>query len=118
MSKDILVVDDDPTIRRVINTILTGQGYRVQEVSDGLEAVRQIQVKDYDLITMDMAMGQLDGIDAISILQNETQAPIVVISAHLTPGIHADLDARNINLRLPKPFTVPQLIAIVEQALE
>lgn len=117
MAKHILVVDDDPTIRRVIGTILSKHGHRTIEVSNGLEAVHKIQNSDFDLITMDMAMGYLDGIDAISILQNETQAPIIVISAHLTDDINTDLDARGILFRLSKPFTVDQLTAIVDRAL-
>jgi len=117
LAKRILVVDDDPTIRRVIRAILSKCGHRVTEVSNGLEAVSKIQSQNFDLITMDMAMGYLDGIDAISILQNETRAPIVVISAHLTNDINSDLDARGVLFRLPKPFTVDQLTAIVDRAL-
>ena len=117
MAKHILVVDDDPTIRRVIRTILSERGHHVSEVSNGLEAVRKIQNQHFDLITMDMAMGYLDGIDAISILQNETPAPIVVISAHLTDPINSDLDARGVVFRLAKPFTVDHLVAIVDRAL-
>lgn len=117
LAKQILVVDDDPTIRRVITTILSEHGYRVFEVSNGLEAVRKTQTQKFDLITMDMAMGYLDGIDAISILQNETQTPIIVISAYLTDNTNSDLDARGILFRLPKPFTVDQLTAIVDRAL-
>ena len=118
MAKHILIVDDDQNIRRVLRAIFTRLGHRVSEVSNGLEATQIVRRQTFDLITMDMTMGQLDGIDAISILQNETDTPIVVISAHLTPNIHTDLEARGISVRLSKPFLVEQIIEVASNILE
>lgn len=115
MSQRILVVDDE--IRRVIQTLLKRAGYITEEASNGSEALVKLQKSTYDLITMDIEMDKLDGIDTISIIRGEINSPIVAISAHLTPGIRADLTERKVNLFLSKPFTTSQLLTVIDRAL-
>ncbi len=117
MSQKILVVDDDYEIRRVIQVLLNRAGYITEEASNGSEALVKLEKSTYDLITMDIEMDKLDGIDTISIIRGEINSPIVAISAHLTPGIRADLMERKVNLFLSKPFTTSQLLTVIEKAL-
>ena len=117
MSHHILVVDDDQTIRLVLCRIFNRVGIRTTEAINGLEALQKMRQQKFDLITMDMAMDQLDGVDAISILQNETPVPIVVISAHLSKSVQQDLDNRHIVYRIEKPFSKEQVLTIAYKAL-
>lgn len=117
LSHHILVVDDDLTIRQVLCRIFNRAGIRTTEAENGLEALQHVRRQHFDLITMDMAMAQMDGVDAISILQNETPIPIVVISAHLSKSVQQDLDNRRILYRIEKPFSTDQVLAIARKAL-
>lgn len=117
MSHHILIVDDDQVIRQVLSRIFNRVGIRTTEAINGLEALQQIRQQHFDLITMDMAMDQMDGVDAISILQNETPIPIVVISAHLSKNVQRDLDNRHIVYRIEKPFSTDQVLTTVYKAL-
>ena len=115
--RKILVVDDDSEIRRVIQILLGRAGYETDGACNGVEALEKLRNSTYDLITMDMVMDKLDGIDTISIIQGEINSPIIAISAHLRPDIMEDLRKRKVDLFLSKPFTTPQLLTVVKEAL-
>jgi two-component system KDP operon response regulator KdpE len=117
MGREILIVDDDPGIRRALRAIFQHAGYQTTEAGNGVDALREVRRNRYDLITMDMSMADMDGVDAISILRGETAAPIVAISAHLTEDIRSDLRNREVHHFLEKPFTLNNVLAVVHQAL-
>ncbi len=113
----ILVVDDDPGVRSILRKILTGAGHHVSEAQDGTEALQLIANQPYDLITMDLVMDRMDGVDAISVLINEAQTPVLVISAHLTDEIHQDLLDRGITEWIDKPFSAAKIQSTVERLI-
>ncbi len=117
MSRIILIVDDDFAIRKVLRMIFQREGYRTEEAGDGAEALQKVQKNRYDLITMDIDMGAMDGVDTLAVLRNETQTPVVVISAHLTEDIRLDLQNRQVHHLLPKPFSRSDVLALVSRAL-
>lgn len=118
MQQHVLIVDDDQTIRMVLMQILNRAGYRTTEAINGLEALQKLRTCSFDLITMDMAMAEMDGVDTISILRNEITVPIVVISAHLSKQVKRELDACGITHFLAKPFSAQQVTGMVEKALQ
>ena len=107
------MVDDDAGVRRVIREILRRNGYAIEEAQDGAEALLHIGKTRFDLVTMDLMMARMDGVDAISVLVNESQTPILVISAHLTEQNREELTSRGIKHLLEKPFTTDQLLEAV-----
>ena len=117
MGCSILVVDDEPDIRQALKKILQSAGHRTEEATTGLDALRAIRGKQFDLVTMDMAMADMDGVDAISVLRSEADVPIVAISGHLTEEIRTDLRNRQVTHFLEKPFGKEQVLAVVQQAL-
>ena len=118
MAQAVLVVDDEPDIRGTIRRILERAGLEVTEAINGSEALQLIRRGGFDLVTMDMEMAQMDGVDAISVLRSETDVPIVVISAHLTDAVVADLRARGVVHFIKKPFAIRELMAVVNKALD
>ena len=68
MAANILIVDDDLNIRRVLRVLLERAGYRIEEAANGEEALLWCRRIPFDLITMDMSMGKIDGVDTIAIL--------------------------------------------------
>ncbi len=69
-SQEILVVEDDRTIRRLIRMVLEREGYQVHEAADGLEAVVKLGVAQYDVIVLDLMLPNLDGFAFMT--QNES----------------------------------------------
>ena len=84
MSKKLLIVDDDPTIRLVIRAFMEADGYKVcGEAADGLEAIERAAELKPDLILLDLAMPRLNGAEAASILKRAMpKVPIVLFTMY------------------------------------
>ena len=113
----ILIVDDEPTVRKLLFEICRRAGYEVEVAQDGAEALHKVRNNAFDLITMDLVMANMDGVDAVAVIQNETDTPIVAISAHLTETVREDLESRNVAYFLDKPFSQKEVISVVQSAL-
>ena len=118
MSARILIVDDDTTIRLTLRKVFEKQGHRTSEAITGVEALQLVRNHHFDLITMDMAMDQMDGVDTIAVIRSERDIPILVISAHLTDEIRKDIEAQGVLYCLEKPFSTQDVIALANRALQ
>ncbi|SEP86916.1 DNA-binding response regulator, OmpR family, contains REC and winged-helix (wHTH) domain [Lachnospiraceae bacterium RM5] len=78
---NILVVDDEEKIRTVIRKYAEFEGYNIKEVSNGLEAVKECTMNDYDLIILDIMMPELDGFSACRKIRETKDTPIIMLSA-------------------------------------
>jgi two-component system, OmpR family, KDP operon response regulator KdpE len=76
----VLVVDDEPQIRRFLETGLTGRGYAVATAKDGIEALDKLTTEQFDLVILDLAMPHLDGIDVLRRVREWSDIPIIVLS--------------------------------------
>lgn len=87
----VLIVEDSPTVRQLLSHILNADpGLQVIGcASDGEEAIEQVQLHRPDVITMDLHMPRMDGLEAVRIIMETAPTPIVVVSGQLAP---ADLD--------------------------
>ncbi len=78
----ILVVDDEPPIRRLLKTALTAQSWRVEETTDGPEALEFLRRNKVDLVVLDLGLPGLDGLDVIRRLRETGNVtPIIVLSS-------------------------------------
>ncbi len=83
VSKNILIVDDDESIRRLLKQELEYAGYIAEEATEGLEALNKIKHKKYDLIILDVMMPGLSGFDVARVLKNNPDTmdiPIIILS--------------------------------------
>lgn len=116
MAVRVLVVDDSAVIRELIKVNLELEGIEVVTCVDGEEAVRAARELRPDVITMDVVMPRLNGLDAAERIRSEPETgdiPIVVVTARAG---QADLDrARDIGVEgyLTKPFEPAELVALV-----
>lgn len=77
----ILIVDDEPGIRGALQNWFGAKGYRVDTASDGLEAIEKCRATVYDLVTMDLEMPRMGGMEAIPVIREFLpEIPIVVLT--------------------------------------
>jgi two-component system KDP operon response regulator KdpE len=113
----ILVVDDEPQLRRFLRASLPTQGYRLIEAASGDEALRQAATRAPDLILLDLGLPDLDGVEVTRRLREWSTVPIIVVSARdqEQDKIRA-LDA-GADDYLTKPFGTGELLARMRVAL-
>jgi DNA-binding NtrC family response regulator len=118
----IMVVDDDPGIRRALQLLLSRAGYRVMEARDGLEALRMWRDHGGDLVITDLHMPEKNGIETI--LELLTHSPGTRIIAMSGGGQTKRLDLLanttmlGAVLTIEKPFTLSEMLTLVKQALK
>jgi two-component system KDP operon response regulator KdpE len=113
----ILVVDDDPAIRKSLQNELQAGGYTTVSASDGTEGVRAVDSHTPDLILTDLSMPRSDGFELISAIRAKGRTPIIVLSVREDDAdkIRAlDLGADDF---VTKPFSVAELLARVRAQL-
>jgi two-component system KDP operon response regulator KdpE len=111
----VLIVDDEPAIRRLLRTSLLAEGYRTEEAATGTEALRL--AAQADILLLDLGLPDIDGIEVVRRLRAEGAIPIVVLSAREDErGKIAALDA-GADDYVTKPFGIGELMARLRAAL-
>ena len=114
----ILVVDDEPTILRALQTSLESQGYTVSGVTTGEQAVARAASEMPDLMLLDLGLPKIDGFEVIRRIRTFAPAlPIVVVSAHGDDASKVRALDWGADDYVSKPFSVPELLARVRTAL-
>lgn len=117
MAKTILVVDDTASLRRMVASYLTQEGFRVVTAADGHEALRVARQEHPDLIILDLMMPEMNGYDFIRLYSKEGHAPIIVLTAKLDENdmvLGLELGADDY---VTKPFSPRELTARVRAVL-
>ncbi len=117
----ILVAEDNPVNREAAAEMLEINGYRVQTVCNGREAVEAMASQTFDVVFMDCQMPVMDGFTATAAIRARerdlglARVPIVALTAHATAGDRERCLAHDMDDYLSKPFRQPQLIAVVQR---
>jgi CheY-like chemotaxis protein len=115
----VLVVDDDPNIRRMIVAALKRDGYTFCEAPNGKEALEMMRREHPNVVVLDLMMPVLSGWDVLQARELEPelkQIPVIVISANRAPEVATAVD-KGICAFLPKPFDIGALSALVRSCL-
>ncbi|MDX1495482.1 MAG: ATPase, T2SS/T4P/T4SS family, partial [Longimicrobiales bacterium] len=118
----VLVVDDDPQDRLIVNTVLTGMGFEVVELADGEAAKQAVESGDeaFSLVLMDLYMPEMDGKELIRVIRQQlsTQAlPVVVLTSSANPRDELELLEAGADDFLLKPVEAGRLEARVRAVL-
>ena len=117
--KRVLVIDDDLPLRGMLAAALRQHGFQVLLAGDGGEGQRALTIHRPDVVLLDLAMPDVNGWDFLQRLQETGHlgtVPIVVVSAHVRVEPQALLQM-GVSAILPKPFHLPDLIAVIEHLL-
>jgi two-component system KDP operon response regulator KdpE len=113
----VLVVDDEPAIRRFLHTSLSGHGYQTFEAVDGEEALSAVMAHRPDLVVLDLGLPDMDGIEVTRRLREWTQVPIIIVTVQEQEAAKvAALDA-GADDYVTKPFSMGELLARMRAAL-
>ncbi len=114
---NILIVEDDPNIRKMVRVNLVKRGYTVSEAQDSHEAIALFQKVPVDLVVLDLFIPGLSGVDVCAWIRSRSSVPIIVLSAHLEESLKvAALDA-GADDYVTKPFGSDELLARVRAFL-
>jgi CheY-like chemotaxis protein len=118
--KRILVVDDSPTIRKLIGYILKKKSYVVAEAEDGIDAMEKLGNLEADLVIVDLNMPNMDGIQFVKGLRSNyyhMDTPVIMLTTTKDEGLRNDAIQAGVNLFLNKPVQPNFLLYKVESLL-
>ncbi len=114
---NILIVEDDPNVRKLVRVNLTKRGYTVSEAEDSHQALALFQSVPVDLVLLDLVLPGLSGVDICAWIRARSEVPIIILSARLEEDLKvAALDA-GADDYVTKPFGSEELLARVRAFL-
>jgi two-component system KDP operon response regulator KdpE len=113
----ILIVDDEPAIRRLLRTSLGGQGFGVVEAGSGAEALQQIEREKPDLLILDLGLPDVSGIEVIRSVRVRSALPIIVLSVRDDERGKVEALDLGADDYVTKPFGTEELVARIRTAL-
>ncbi len=118
MKRRVLIVEDDPSIARMVKDNLVHDGYEARSISDGKNAIREIRAFVPDIILLDLVLPGADGFEICrAVNQNSTRIPIIVISARGKTGDKIRALELGADDYLTKPFRFDELLARMHAVL-
>ena len=109
-SRIVLVVDDDPAVRKSIDRVLSSKGYAVITAENGEEALRKLNEEKYDLVYTDIRMPGMSGLDvAEQVKASRPWTPVVIITGYGTDAAEARAKAAGVSGFVHKPLS-PEMI--------
>jgi two-component system KDP operon response regulator KdpE len=113
----IVIVEDDPPLRRFLRTGLGTQGFQVHEADTGQRGLIEVGVRKPDLVILDLGLPDMDGVELVKAVREWSQLPIIILSArggeqHKIEALDAGADDY-----LTKPFGLGELLARIRVAL-
>jgi signal transduction histidine kinase/ActR/RegA family two-component response regulator len=111
----ILVVDDDPDIRQLLQDRLRAKGYRAQSAADGVQALEAVRAETFEGMILDISLPSMDGMDVLRQIRKwDQQIPIVMVTASGSKELAVRAISMGAQAYLLKPFDVDELQRIVE----
>jgi two-component system KDP operon response regulator KdpE len=113
----VLVIDDEPPIRRLLRTTLAVQDYRVVEAADGAEGLSLLRHERPDVLIVDLGLPDIDGLELIRKIRAESPVPIVVLSSRDDEKGKVEALDLGADDYVTKPFGMEELVARLRTAL-
>ena len=114
----ILVVDDEEALRTVLSNELAGEGYEVENASDGDEAISKVQNKKFDLLLLDIKMPRVDGFEVLRFIKKAYPAVKVIMLTGFADLKNA-IESKKLGAEdfVSKPYDLVDLLTTIERVL-
>lgn len=120
MAKRILIVDDDELVLMALDELLTPEGYEVDTVTRGSEALKKLDQNCYDLMVLDLIMPEMDGLELCKKIRERDECketPILFLTAKSREEDRAQGLEVGANLFLSKPISPDKLLGVISDAI-
>jgi two-component system KDP operon response regulator KdpE len=117
MSSRILVIDDEPQVRKFLRIALTSQGYVVSESGDGRAGLAELAACGADAVVLDLGLPDLDGLDVLREIRRWSRVPVIVLSVRADEAQKVRALDAGANDYVTKPFGIQELMARVRGLL-
>jgi two-component system response regulator (stage 0 sporulation protein F) len=111
----ILVVDDDPIIRKLLSEVLTDDGHQVTVAWDGIEAVRNVENQPFELIFMDVHMPRMNGLEALIAIRSLCPNLTVAMMDSYPDQLAQQAQGKGALTCMHKPFDLKEIRQIIEK---
>ncbi len=113
----IIVIEDDPSIRRFLYTSLSTHNFKVFEVDTGKKGIVEVEVRKPDVLILDLGLPDMDGVDIIKSIRSWSTVPIIILSARSDEQQKIQAFEAGADDYLTKPFGFGELLARIRVAL-
>ncbi len=113
----VLVVDDEPRYRELLDMNLTRRGYRVRHAVDGLGALNAVEAEEPSLVVLDLKLPDRDGYEVCRRIRTYSRVPIIMLTARAEPAEKVRGLAVGADDYITKPFSADELLARVDAVL-
>ena len=119
----VLVVEDNPTNRRMLTVLLETRGHTAVPVEDGLQAIAALQVASFDIVLMDVQMPRMDGLTATAGIRawekgTGSRLPIIALTAHAMKGDRERCIAAGMDAYVSKPVDAEELFSVIASVVD
>jgi two-component system, chemotaxis family, chemotaxis protein CheY len=121
MSQHVLIVDDSPSIRRMIAQTLADEGFAVSPCSSGAEAIEAAKAGKVDVVVTDLNMPEIDGLELtrqLRRLPSTGACPILILTTETSPSRKEDAKAAGANGWILKPFREEALVRAIRSVCQ
>jgi len=116
---NILIIDDEKAIRKTLSEILSYEGYKIEEASDGEEGLRKFRDKTFDVVLCDIKMPRLDGIEFLDkVREYNPDIPVIMISGHGTIETAVEAVKKGAYDYIAKPPDLNRLLITIRNAMD
>jgi two-component system nitrogen regulation response regulator NtrX len=115
----ILIIDDEKSIRKTLNEILSFEGYKIDEAADGEEGLKKFKEKNFDIVLCDIKMPKLDGIEFLEKAREiNDEVPIIIISGHGNIETAVEAVKKGAYDYISKPPDLNRMLITLRNAME
>ena len=113
----ILIVDDNPEIREIIEILLKGEGFETFQAKDGVTALNVLKKQDFDLIILDIMMPKIDGYAVCEFIRKKSRIPIIMLTAMDEEEAQIRAFELQVDDYITKPFSLKLVLMRIEAVL-